>query len=316
MKNRQGIVWAPVLIIIGAVIVAGFATYFLIQNSNSDESKNTNIVVVNQAINNTNTISNTNSATNTNQVANNNASVNTNTTVDVTQDWKTYTNSHYSASGDSYTIKYPKDWRVSDFDPQYVRIVPPNGDNANRETASLDMSIDFIVVPGTIPVKTITSPQDVIIGGKSAKEGVIEGIPHVFATQVNVNGGVLQFSWTKVNEFEAALKEMLNPVTFTSHTSGWKTYTNSTYHFSFQYPPTHNVNVSTTQYGTYSPQDITIDALNDFDLEVGPAGSTNSSILKVFEKTYNFGDLSTVVSIQDPVKVGTFSATHYCGIPV
>lgn len=47
MKNQQGFVWAPLLIIIGAVVVGGFATYFLTQNSNSTKSDNTNLVNVN-----------------------------------------------------------------------------------------------------------------------------------------------------------------------------------------------------------------------------------------------------------------------------
>lgn len=111
MKNQQGIVWAPLLIIIGAVVVAGFTTYFLIQNNNSAEPENTNVAVVSQENSNTNS----SEIVNTNQAANNNASVNTNTntvsntntTTDPTAGWKTYTDTTYG-----FSIKYPQDLTV------------------------------------------------------------------------------------------------------------------------------------------------------------------------------------------------------------
>lgn len=79
MKNQQGIVLAPVLIMIGVVVVTGVAAYFLIQAGGTDQTKNSNVNVA--IVNQTNANVNTNSAVNTNQVANNNSSVNTNTTV-------------------------------------------------------------------------------------------------------------------------------------------------------------------------------------------------------------------------------------------
>lgn len=72
MNNRQGIVWAPILIIVATILVAGVSGYFLYKAGKTDESKNTN-AVVNQTNNNVSTNLNTNVATNTNQMANSNA---------------------------------------------------------------------------------------------------------------------------------------------------------------------------------------------------------------------------------------------------
>lgn len=89
MKNQRGIVWAPLLIIIGVVVVAGIAGYVLIQTNGTSESENSNenVAVVNQKNNNSNTnptpnanrTVDSNSSTNSNQTANVNTSTNTNT---------------------------------------------------------------------------------------------------------------------------------------------------------------------------------------------------------------------------------------------
>jgi len=106
MKNQQGIIWAPIMIIVATVVVAGIAGYFLFKAGNTKETENQNVAVVNLANNNTTANLNTPTATNTNQVANNNASVNTNTAADPTAGWKTYTNEAFH-----YTVKYPTDYQ-------------------------------------------------------------------------------------------------------------------------------------------------------------------------------------------------------------
>lgn len=123
MKHqRQGIVWAPVLIMIGVVVVTGIAAYMLIQvgSSNQSENENTNVAVVNKANSKANENVNTNSSANTNQVANNNASVNTstttntntvsnaNTTADPYAGWETLLNEPYDVE-----FRYPNTYFVS-----------------------------------------------------------------------------------------------------------------------------------------------------------------------------------------------------------
>lgn len=134
MKNRQGIVWAPVLIIVATIVVAGVAAYMLIRAGNTNDIKNQNVVVVNQANNNTTGNLNTNVATNTNQVANSNAGSNTNattntntvsntnTTADPTAEWRTYSNSEFGVA-----FKYPTDWSVT-----VDAVTTPGGDPSNR----------------------------------------------------------------------------------------------------------------------------------------------------------------------------------------
>jgi hypothetical protein len=114
MKNRLGIVWAPILIMVVAVVVAGVAAYYMFQASKPD-TENTNVAMVNQANENINTNSsvNTNQVTNTNTVVNTNTTVNTNTasntnaTTDPYAGWKTYTDTEYT-----FTFRYPPDQSV------------------------------------------------------------------------------------------------------------------------------------------------------------------------------------------------------------
>lgn len=127
MKNRQGIIWAPILIIVATILVTGVSGYFLYKAGNTNESKNTNVGVVNQANNNIAGSLDTNVAINTNQTVNSNASINTNTAAntntvsnantatDPIAGWRTYTNSQYKIS-----FKHPADWTPKTInDPYY-----------------------------------------------------------------------------------------------------------------------------------------------------------------------------------------------------
>lgn len=120
MKNRQGVVWAPALIMVAVVVVAGVASYFLLQASKSENS-NTNVAVVNQTNESANSNVNTNTTANTNSVSN------TNTTADPTASWKTYTN-----TTNNYSIQYPPSWKVSEewvAKHNTVQILPPDAVN-------------------------------------------------------------------------------------------------------------------------------------------------------------------------------------------
>lgn len=124
MKNQQGIVWAPILIIIASVVVAGVAGYFLFKagNSSQTEKSNENVATVNRANGN----ANTNIVANTNQVENKNASTNIDTAVntntvsntnvaDPTVGWKTYSNTE-----NGFSFKHPADWTPKTInDPYY-----------------------------------------------------------------------------------------------------------------------------------------------------------------------------------------------------
>lgn len=101
MKAQQGIVLAPVLIIIGAAVVAGTAAYLLIQAGNTNQTENSNAKYA----------ANTNELTNTNANENANAVSNTNSTKDPTADWKTFTSSQFHVS-----FRYPDGFEVFEVD--------------------------------------------------------------------------------------------------------------------------------------------------------------------------------------------------------
>ncbi len=154
--------------------------------------------------------------------------------------WKTYTNSRYVASGETYSFRYPEGWKINDFDPQYVRLSPPN-QTTNESTTPVTISVDYILVPGEIPVQKIDDPRPVVIDTKTTTQGMLSGTPNQFFAQVPVTNGNLQISWVKNNSSDEIHKQILSTFTFTSPTAnlpagqaGWKTFSNSKY--SFQYP--------------------------------------------------------------------------------
>lgn len=107
MKNQQGIVWTPVLIMIGVVVVTGVVAYIMFNTNKASESENTNVAVVNQTHNNANGNLNTDVATNTSTISNANArtSANVNWANDVIAGWEAYVN---TSSG--FSFSYPSDW--------------------------------------------------------------------------------------------------------------------------------------------------------------------------------------------------------------
>ncbi len=57
MKDQRGIIWAPVLIMIGVVVVTGTAVFILIRAGDASQTKNKNVnfTVVNQTDNDSDT---------------------------------------------------------------------------------------------------------------------------------------------------------------------------------------------------------------------------------------------------------------------
>ncbi len=136
MNKQRGIVWAPLLIIIGVIVVAGIVTYAVIQTNSTNRSENTNainVAVVNQsnvngavnrntnssanvnlgvnnnATSNINDTTSTNATVNTNSTANINAPTNTNAAPIDTTSWKTYSSITYH-----FSFRYPSDWKITE----------------------------------------------------------------------------------------------------------------------------------------------------------------------------------------------------------
>lgn len=106
MKNQRGIIWAPILIMVGVLAVTGVATYMLFQAGNTNNTDNVNVAVANQVNNNV--------VVNTNTVANTNTVSNTNAVTDPYAGWKTYTN-----TVSEYSFRYPSDWTPKTVNSSY-----------------------------------------------------------------------------------------------------------------------------------------------------------------------------------------------------
>lgn len=213
----------PALITLFAVLafltVLNFAITPTKTTNQNESTNNANLANGNTNSANTNTdrtlVTNANAANNTNTTANTNTTSNTNAVTDPIAGWETYTNSNFGASGDSYNFRYPSDWIVGDYDKQYVRISPPN-QTTNEQTTPVTISVDYIVVPGTIPAQSIDDPSDVMIGGKPSKQGIQNGTPDVFITHIPVTGGILQISWVKNDSDDTTQRLITSTFTFTN----------------------------------------------------------------------------------------------------
>lgn len=255
MKNQQGIIWAPILIMLGVVVVTGVGAYLLIQAGNTSQNNNANVAVVNQ----TNSNANTNSATNTNQVVNNNASVNTNTATESTAGWKTYTNSTFG-----YQMKYPADYSAKD---------ASKGSTLSKGTLNGSPYYRVDVVVYETPITSGREGQDIYTWAKNGfpQDANVEK-EHANLRQVTL-GGITYWASdgdlgsTPIPDFMVFHDNKLFVLTdyrtvdktvdtnltiistfkFTDPTATWKTYKNPTRGYSIKYPPTWTATTNTQE---------------------------------------------------------------------
>jgi cytoskeletal protein RodZ len=200
MKHQRGIVWVPILIMVGVVFVTGIATYLLIQASagNKAENKNTNVADVN------NTNGNINSAINTNQTTNNNASINTNTAANTntvsntnaatgpTAGWKTYTNTSYG-----YSIRYPKDYSISEaLAPGTIQIVPPDeGQKYGPELGPTIFILHNRPLQESESGDVVTDRKKIVINSISATQQTESGLASMTATYFPYQSAYIKIQW-------------------------------------------------------------------------------------------------------------------------
>ncbi|MFH0873275.1 MAG: hypothetical protein V1846_00295 [Candidatus Komeilibacteria bacterium] len=156
-------------------------------------------------------------------------------------DWKTYND-----KDGGYTIKYPSTWRVSDFDPQFVNIIPPSEDVPNKETYVSSIRLEYFPKPlvsnnGSIvgrdeAVFTLQDRKEITVNGTKATQGIKNGIPNLFVTQIATADKTYQIYWPTVNGYSETFQQILSTFKFADDMSDWQTYTNSNLHFSFKYP--------------------------------------------------------------------------------
>lgn len=294
MKNRQGIIWAPVLIVIATVVVAGVAGYFLFKAGNTNESKNTN-VVVNQVNNNASV--NTNSTTNTNTVSNTNAAT------DSSAGWKTYTNTTYG-----YQMKYPSDYSAKDASKgstistgelngsPYYRVdvvVYETPISGGREGQDIYTWAKNGFPRDTNVEKEHANLRQVTLGSVTywASDGDLGSTPIPDFMVFHDNKLFVLTDYRSVDKDIDTNQTIISSFKFTDPTAGWKTYTNTTLGFSIKHPdgwriddtstnkkvwfnPSGTENVDSIEVGTAAK---TLDQLYD-ETDVGPGTKTRITL--------------------------------------
>jgi hypothetical protein len=215
------------------------------------------------------TISNTNSSTTTTNSSTNtvtvnqntNTTTNANTNVSGTAGWKTYVNSE-----GKYSISYPATWKAttSTIDPEVVAITPPDV----QDKSSIELAPGITIAPevkidsSDCRNENITKNVSTITIKNKQFTRTISGCSHDVVTtyfpQLSPLTGYIGVNWADnfakdYPEYEVILS------TFSFTTSGteanWKTYTNSTYKYSFDHPKTLTVSAASPEYltGIYVP---------------------------------------------------------------
>lgn len=296
---------------------------------------------------NTKSVSNINVTVNTNSETNINTASNTNTATNVTADLKTYTSDKYG-----FSFNYPKAWdkqtvgcgalpckESSGFTPngllQAFKAKYGN-DSFWLTTLGVDTSdlnpkswFDKNISPPT-PVETNQTPINsnpayfakIVTDSYTDREYVISHsgiIVHFQMREISIHyspQGVIDDKQTYsqyVSEFDAIVHSLIfSPI------ADWKTYANTQLGFSFSYPKNLRIVEGTGSYGGYIPLGLAFfegNTSQGYWFEMGTAATGQTSILKTFEKTYGFDDLSTVVTPMSDVTIGSKVAKQYCGIP-
>lgn len=252
MKNPKGFIPIVIVILISALALAAAGTALWYKSEKAQETKNVNqTVILNENSNN-----NSNIAVNTNTVA-----ANTNTAAtDETAGWKTYTNSTVG-----YSVKYPADWTVKDInEPSFVsgqtaRYISISNAKATRSLhlgvrKSSESKIDIWARTG-IGAGDFQAGDSVAIAGSSVqsiklvyqrKAVEIFYSPVEHATDpVTIGSFDVSAYFSNKSDDNSDLStdadyltanKMLSTLTFLDDTTGWKTYTNTRYGYSFRYP--------------------------------------------------------------------------------
>lgn len=233
---QKNIHFAPALIVIAAVIVGVFVVALYMWPTDSDFA--ISVPFVHRAKTNANNNANT---SNTNSVSN------TNSTTNPTAGWKTYTNATYH-----FSFKYPSDWKVTeDNETAPFHVTTTNKTDTKAGDIVFMARYPFSTSRGD---ETCTS-KTATYGGKSAKEftcsqkstGTYPSKKIIFDTLPPdwPNDGIesktnyerfINITPNTSGSYTTEIK-ILNTLTFTNPTVGWKTYTNSTYKYSIKYPP-------------------------------------------------------------------------------
>ncbi len=313
MTTRQGITSKPILIMIAAVVLAGFVTYL---NFTTPKGKVDGDVAVTA---NANTYVNANTAANANTVVavNTNASTNTNTTVDATQGWKAYNNTTYN-----FSFKYPSELKITAPCGTTGSLVTYCGDIGGTITFFVHPSTD-IVAAGWFSASTVDSDTTSTIQGKSWRIVKVtrDSDKRTSATAITVVGNRSYSFFVTYQGSDDVKLSLLNNITSTFSTSDatadWKTYTNLTYGFSFKYPKEWSVienNIQKTKREAHPADNLLIGMKSgngnqpSMQLYVDPEGWGTGSAYKVMSIKHTAqGLIIASEETTDLTKIGEFN---------
>jgi hypothetical protein len=140
--------------------------------------------------------------------------------IDDMSDWKTYNNQD---TGYEYSLKYPPTWRLSDFDSEFVGIIPV-GEDRPRETHSSTMLIEYFHLPlGSNKgsrvsrdevIYTLRDKKEITINGYKAVQGIKDSNPNLLVTQITTPTKIYQISWPAVNSYPETFQQILSTFKF------------------------------------------------------------------------------------------------------
>ncbi len=244
--NNKGIAIVPIVVIIAAVLAFSATGYFFYSTfKNTNESADSGTVVVNV---NTNSAAvaneNTNAVVNANVNTNSNVNGNVNASTDATKDWKTYDDTKYD-----FSVRYPLSWNTKLYTtgynnegPYVVVFTPSNPPGplpfiSIRENWTVKQEVDRInaLDPG---ISRVTSQVERSINGIKGTEitysTAIGSTPKSFIV-VQGNTTLIFNAVPNQTDWEVVIGTLVSTTT-SDPTAGWKTYTNTQYHYAFKYP--------------------------------------------------------------------------------
>lgn len=148
-----------------------------------------------------------------------------------TLDLQTY---QASTTYGGYRFAYIASWRVNDFDPQYLGLIPKDADG--NDVVKDTMHVEYYVDSGTKPAPTLTGAYNALVGGRAATQGSLSDDPSMTGLLVPVTGGTILIYWPTNSQFSAQFHNILASWSFAVSTEDWQTYTSTVYGFSVRHP--------------------------------------------------------------------------------
>ncbi len=332
MKPR-GFIAIPIVLLILGVLAVGTVVIVIVTHRSPAPVQNQNTV----GVANANSSGNTNAVPNTNITINTNTSSNTNTAADLTAGWRTYSNSVAH-----FTMKYDPGWTTqgtenlqTNFGPNSTSLmftsvavtkdtISQNGDYACVQTQIGSGASDYQLSGGSVvatlsdglklyqekktyqgkeyPQLTITDSNMRSVVKSSDGTNVLT-IGLFDCAEGDVGSAKLSYQQMLDSQLYQTTLNTLKTFAFTDPTAGWKTYTNTAFKYTFDYPKDWVLGDSpTSSIPNPSTNDIAFDGLGyesfRFGVRVVPLSgcSTLRACTEANRLTFGTGEQTTGLS--------------------